>query len=557
MHPGRSQNPANKIGPAHRRSEGRVATVLAAPTTSFRVRIPIMLVRQVAALAFLAALTFGSLGLTVGTAWYLRSNRYRESCAHRLSELLSFPAEIGRVVPRSRRTREFHAIRIWLPQRRAEIAFCQKAVLTQVPDVGTRYALELRGGKCEISTRTWLGEDYRLALESGLRAGFSLEAPLRVAFSGIDLTFSHGEFQATLADAGGTVWFDQPNLGQATATCYRLNGYSSSEPVVLSMEFTQAASGIRLTQVELSVPELPVEAVRLASLVGRAIQSGSFTGRLSCQETQSGRQLTVSGEVFQLQLAECTTGLVEPPWEGLVPQAELTGLTLLDGRPIRLGFRGLLTDLRTDRVLATWGLGDVGGRLLLRVHAAEFSPAGVDRLVVSGRAEGIPVEALARWAGRGEMTGLARVVLNDLTITQNRITSLDAQIEIRPNADQRGWIDRELLSQAFQRTVGLALPSFLPERIEYRRLGFRVDLHDGMLYVLGTHGPRGKAILSISVAGQEMPVLFEPESALDVSAPLERFRTYLTAYATASWQRLAGHGFRSNLPESITGPARE
>ncbi len=36
---------------------------------------------------------------------------------------VGLPAEIGRVVPRSRRTREFDQVRIWLPQRRDEAAY--------------------------------------------------------------------------------------------------------------------------------------------------------------------------------------------------------------------------------------------------------------------------------------------------------------------------------------------------------------------------------------------------------------------------------------------------
>lgn len=492
------------------------------------------------AIATLAILGLGSLAITAGYAWYLRSARYRDSCAARLSASLGLPAEIGRVVPRSQRTREFDDVRIWLPQRRGEAAFCTSALLTRTPcpEDPEAYELDLRGGHCEISTRTWLREDYRTVIESGLRPGFDPDGPRRVVFSGMDLTFERNRFRATLRGAGGVVSFDQPDLGRATVTCDELNGHVSAAPVILSAEFSPRPQGIRLDQVELTVPRLPIAIVGLSDLAAVNLRSGTFSGRLAYRETDSRREMTVSGNAFNVNLAECTENLFVQPWRGLAPEVELEELTLVNERPERLRFRSVFTDAVLGDVLAPWGMGDVGGKLVLRVHAADLSPAGIEHFVASGRCEGLSLERVSQSLGWGRMSGRARVVIDDLTINQNHLAALDAQLIVEPNDGQPKWIERELVSAVLRRSVGIELPAFLPERFEYTRLGVRLEIRDEVLYVFGTHGPRDRAILSIGAGGQDMPVLFEPENSFDLRSQMDKTRARLAAYITKRLQML-------------------
>lgn len=510
---------------------------------AFRDRIAAMRTTRPMALALLALATLGSLAVTGGYAWHLRSDRYRNSCAQALSRALGLPAEIGRIVPRSRRCREFQQVRIWLPERRDEAAFCERALLTRTPLPGQpkAYELNLRGGQCEISARTWLREDYRFMLESGLRPGFSPAGPRRVILENMDLAFEHDRFRAALQDASGVVLFEEPRLGRATLWCGQFNGHTSETAVTLQAEFTPQPTGIRLDLVTLTVPELPIATVGLDKLAGLGLRSGSFSGQVVYRETDTGRQLTVSGKAFRVDLGECTGAFLARPWRGTVPELELEELSLVDNRPQRLRFRGVFTDLLADDVLAAWGLGTSDARATLRIQTADLTPEGIEYFVASGRCDAIDLAEISEAVGWGRVTGRARLVVDDLTVDQNRLASLDAEILVEPPGGESNSIDRNLLSELLRRTLGLPLPSFLPERFEYTQLGVRLEVRDEVLYVFGTHGPRQKAILSVRVGGEEFPVLFEPESPIDLRVPLDNLRSRLQATIHEGLRRLT-HG---------------
>ncbi|HPM22810.1 MAG TPA: hypothetical protein PLP66_02825 [Phycisphaerae bacterium] len=488
------------------------------------------------AVTVLAVVTFGSLLLTGGAAWHVRSAGYRKSCASQLSRSLGLPAEIGRVVPRSRTAREFQQVRIWLPEKRGEAALCERALVTQTPtaEQPEAYELELRGGHCEISTRTWLRGDYRAVLESGLRPGFDPDGPRRVVFHGMDLSFEREQFRAGLDDAGGVVLFDDPHVGRATVTCRQLNGYAAPEPVTLRAEFSPQARGIRLDRVELTVPELPIAIVGLKALTGLDLQTGTFGGRVVYRETGSQRELSVSGRVKDVQLAECTGAFLSPAWRGRAPDVELMELAVVDGVPQWAAFRGIFTDVALGDILAAVGLQDIDGDVVLRIQSAELSPDGVDRFVASGRCARLSLDRLTAALGWGRMSGQARLVIDDLTVESNRLASLDAEIIVEPTGPESDWIERNLLSEVLRRTIGFALPSFLPDRFEYTQLGVRLEVRDETLYVFGTHGAGQKTILSVRIGEQELPVVPEPERPIDLRPLCNELRARLTA-------QLAGH----------------
>jgi hypothetical protein len=498
------------------------------------------------AMAFLAVITLGSLAITGGNAWYLRSTRYRNSCARALSQALGLPAEIGRVVPRSRRTREFDEVRIWLPEHRDEAAFCERALLTRTPREGQprAYELDLRGGRCEVSARTWLREDYRFMLESGLRPGFGPLGPRRVRLSDMDLVFERERFRLLLQSASGLVVFDEPKLGRATLWCGRFNGYAAPTPVTLQVQFTPQPTGVRLDLVRLQVPELPIASVGLDNLAGLDLKSGTFGGQVVYRETEAGRELTVSGRTVQVELAECTGSFLERPWHGRVPELELEELKLVNNHPERLRFRGVVTNLVAGDVLAPWGLGEIGGTATLRIQAADFTPDGIEHLVAAGRCADLDLAKISQALGWGQMTGQAQLVIDDLTIDQNRLTSLDAEIRVEPPQSGANSIDRTLVSEVLRRTTGLSLPSFLPDRFEYTRLGVRLEVRDEVLYILGTHGPRQRAMLSVQVGGEEIPALLAPEDPIELRAALDRLRDSLHAAIQEGLRRLAEHSAR-------------
>jgi hypothetical protein len=520
-------------------------------------------------LALLAVVAFGFLAITGGQAWYLRSAGYRASCEATLSERIGgLPVEIGRILPRPHGALEFQAVRIWLPQRRGEAAFCEQALRTSTPmaENPAGYELLLHGGHSEVSTRTWLREDYRRMLESGLRPGFDPAGPRRVALSGMDLAIERGQFRIVLGDASGMLDFTDPNLGRAALTAPKLNGHRPSKPVELYSEFTPCEGGIRLDRVELDVPELPVGVLGLEALTGLKLHSGSFRGRLTYRELDDHHELTIRGAAQEWSLVECTGGLVPTPWRGSAPQIELEELTLVDGAVERVRFHGVLTGVMLGDVLAPWGLGGVGGELELRVEQAELSADGIERLVLSGQCDRLALESAARAVGWGLLSGSARVVIRDLTVVQNHLRALDAELRVEPAAGELNWIERNLLLEALSRVLGLRLPDWLtgllaqlPERLEYTQLGVRLEAQDEVLHIFGTHGPREKTILTLRVNGQELAAVLEPESPIDLRGTCEEWRSRLADYLGERWEALtpvdAWHWLTRMKPAATSGPA--
>jgi hypothetical protein len=546
--------------------------------------------RRYLLVGLLATVMLPTLLTTGGFAWYWRSARYRQHCARILTNSLQLPGDIGRIVPRSWRTREFQDVRVWLPHRRGEAASCRSAILTctPTPDNPDAYELDLRGGQSEISTRTWLREDYRYVLESGLRPGFDPTGPRRVVFSGMDLVFERDRFRASLTDASGEVSFVDPHRGHATARCRRLNGFRAPRDVCLDAVCSPQATGIRLDRLELRVPELPVALVGLKELAGLNLKSGSFNGQLVYRElagqdepanpgapgdrARDEHELTVSGQLLQLQLAECTAGFFRQPWRGTVPELELQELRLIDGRPERIRFRGALADMHVGDVLALWGLAGVGGDLSLRIQAADLSPAGIEHLAASGRCEDLSLAEVTQALGLGQVTGRAQLVLDGLSVTKNHLDSLDAELVVQPPTAEPNYIDRRFVTEALRRALGVELPEALaaqlPERFEYSRLGLRFELRDEVLHIFGTHGPRQKVILSMSLAGRELPLVLEPEQPFDLRVYLDDLRSRVLPEVEQRWRRLTpadawralsspAHPATASHPAPPAGPDRE
>lgn len=487
--------------------------------------------RRGLALAVLAGLTYGSVAISGGYAWYYRSAAYRERCARVLSETLGLPAEIGQVVPRGRNRQEYRKIQVWLPERRGLAARCDRAVLTGMPSPTDEraYELALLDGRCEISSRTWLRGDYRTVLESGLRPMFDPRGPRRVIFTGMDLHFDRDRFRAELDDAHGLVWFEQPDHGQAHISCREFNGYNAPRPVSLRAAFSPQVSGIRLDRVEVEISTMPLQVLGLQDLAGIELQSGTFNGRLTYLERDGDREMLISGQTRDVRLSECSGPYFDPPWRGSVPFVQLEELRVVNGWPVRAWFKAVVADAILSDLLAPWGLPEFGGKLFLRVEDATLSQAGVDRFVAAGRCEEVVLDRAARASGWGEMTGTATVVIEDLTIKDNQLAAFDAVVTVAPAAaGQCNWMDRKLLLEVARRALGIELPDWLvrwlPQRLEYAQLGVRLEVRDEILQVFGTHGPREKTILSVRVGGQELAAVVEPESEIDLRPWLDGMR---------------------------------
>jgi hypothetical protein len=474
----------------------------------------------------LSTLVVASLAGSGGYAWYLRSPYYRDYCAGRLSANLSLPSDIGGVVPRSWTSREFTDVVVWLPNRRDRAFTCRSALLRYAPTTADpdAYELELRDGFTEISTRTWLRSDYRFVVESGLRTGFIPDGPQRVRFSRMNLAFERDLFRLELNDAAGEVSFEEAGRGRATTICTNLNGHACAEPVFLRTVFSPRSAGIRIDELVLKVPRLPIALARLHKLSPLEIRHGEFAGELSYRELDAGNQLELSGRCYGLDLTECTQGLLATPVRGRCPEIEVRELTVLDGAPQRLRFRGGLRDVELGDLLANLGLAGADGRVTLSVGAAELSRAGLDRLVASGQARDISLERLSRAAGWGLMTGTLQVTIDDLVIENNELRALSATVRVDDPGPTPNWVEGELLRRALSSALKLNLPPVLPERIEYTRFGFTVVVRDEVMELFGSHGPQDKTILTVRLFGRDLGIVGQPESAIDLRPWLDRLR---------------------------------
>lgn len=470
----------------------------------------------------------GSLVATAGYAWYLRSDARRLCFVTQLTDYLKLPSEIDSLAPRGRNSQAFFGVVVHLPDRRGKALSCRQALLisTPTPEDPEAYEVELRGGLCEISTDTWLRGDYRHLLESGLRPSFDPGGPREVRFDEMDVTFIRDAFHLTLHDADGRVSFADRTRGVADISCKTLNGHVAGDFVTLSSAFSPRPHGIRLDHTELRVPRLPIAVLGLGDLLGTPIRSGGFEGRLTYSEADDGRRVRVSGSCFDIDLSEWTAPFVPQPWHGVCPELQLVECVLRDRSLERLRFRGVLNDLRLGDILTTWGFAGVGGQTTLRVGDAELTPDGISRLVASGQCVDLALDTLTDRLGWGLMTGTARCVIDDLTIEHNRLRSLSARIIVDDSANAN-IIEGRLVREIVNRAMRFDLPPMLPQRIEYTHFGVRLDVKDEQLYVLGTHGERDRTILTVRLFGQEIPLVPQPPSAIDLRPWCDALRDQL------------------------------
>lgn len=487
----------------------------------------------------LALVLLGSTAYTAGTSLYLRGPLYRNECAQKLADHLGLPADIGAVLPRSRTTRSFRDVEVWLPERRDRALHCDLATLilrpTQADPDG--YDIEIEGGAAEISTRTWLRSDYRSVIESGLRPGFAPDGPRVVRFSEMHLKFERDKFRATLDEAGGSVSFEDSTHGVVRVRCNSFNGFRPSEPAVLDATFSPHESGFRVDSLTLTVPAIPLHAVGLASLAGIDARSGTFTGSLGYAESDAGRAVRISGRCAALDLSEMTGGAIPIAIDGRCPEIELQELTVLNRIPQRLRFRGVLKDVTLGELLGLIGGGGIGGRADLDVGAADLSAEGVNHFVASGECRDVSLKGISGAVGMGVMTGRLHIRINDLTIEQNRIRSLDATLKVLPPQEgESDYIEGRLLREVVGRLLNITLPPLLPERIEYSQLGLRVEVKDEILAVFGSHGDRNQTILTVKLMGTELPLVTQPASSFDLHVPLDEFRAAATKTLTQRWR---------------------
>jgi hypothetical protein len=219
----------------------------------------------------------------------------------------------------------------------------------------------------------------------------------------------------------------------------------------------------------------------------------------------------LSGHCQGLELAELTA-MLPRPWRGQCREIELTELRVEGRQPVAIRFHGELTGVSLGDVLAPWGLGDVGGEVDLHVRNAELSRHGIEELVARGSCRGVALESATGAIGLGRMSGELGVVIDNLHVVDNHLNELHAILRVADAWDPPNWIEMALVREVVRRVLHFDLPSMLPPRVEYTRLGVRTEIHDEVLRIHGTHGDGDRGILSVRLWGQDWTLLGVDES---------------------------------------------
>ncbi len=484
----------------------------------------------------LAFTMYAALATCVGFAWFWRSDAYVAQCTRVLETALGLPAQIGGASPRSLKAHLFHDVVVWTAERSAIAMQCEEALVRYT--TGTAYELELRGGRCEISPRTWLRPDYRGLLEQSLRPGFDPLGPERVVVRNMRLELRAGGIRLDLPETAGEVRFGADGRGDATLYCGALNGRRLDPPIQLRAAFAAAANGVRIDDVTLTIPPAPLADLDLGELVSTPLTTGMFAGSVVYRETDLGDVIVMSGLASDVDLCELTTGRLPQPWIGRCAELHLQELRFVNGAFAAARFSGVITNLELDGPLTLAGLPQSGASALLRVRVAELSPSGIDLLGASAACQGFDLGQFSAGFEAGGLSGVADIAVDDLVVTRNRLVQARAAVTVRDEPAEASYIERGLLRDLLRRGLGLALPdaliAWLPEEVLFSDVDFSIDVDNEVLRL--TPRQRENGLLRLHVAGGLWPVQ-PPRGPLHLGVWLDAARAELAEKLQMDQQR--------------------
>ncbi len=487
-------------------------------------------------------LVAGSLAATIGYALYLRSDWYRTSVERELSAFFQLPSEVGSVVPLSTTSREFRNVAVWLPDRRARVFQCGRAIWREGRrDRRSSYELEIHDGRFLIGTERWQPSDYRRVLRSGLAHDFAELNLDQVRVVNVDFACQRPDLQLAVRQATGVITFEQYGRGHATLNSHWLNQTYINNPIDVAARFSPSED-VTIDEVTLRLPAVPVVALGLGRLVGGEVTHGRFAGTVTYAE-QAGQYIAeLQGYAADVRLAELTARLPTGPLRGrasvFIDHARIVG-----GRLDELRFRGSLSELDLSSFGTFLRQPIAGGTAQLEVHQAHLRGRSIEQFSASGSVVGMDLETITRLIGQGTVTGTLVARIRSLEIAHDDLVSADVELHADPPEGSPGMIDTELLmvgiEQAFAMRLRSVLPDWLelPDQVQYAKLGARLVVANGKLRVLGTHGPEGRTILSIKLFGRELPLVPQPEQEYDLVPFLSGLRHRAKEYNVQELRR--------------------
>lgn len=493
-----------------------------------------MLLHRKALLAVSAILTLGSISLSAGYAIYLRTDSYRQLVSDVVSAHLKMPTEIGRIEPLSRNQRAFTDIGVWLPQRKSEVFSCRRALWsTFVRDGGRWNALSLEDGWLLLGTGDFKREDYDRMLRSSLGVDFKRLRLERIELSDMDILWRQDGFELRVEDSAGEATFDADGLGRASLSAENLNGVPTDEPIHIRALFTPGAS-MTVHHVALTVPRVPLTTLGLEGLLDSAPTSGWFDGVVTYRRGYEGGQpvLSLRGAVGDARLEELTQRVIGGPFTGKV-DVDVTEASATREGLQSLIFSGSLSDIHLGELAPLLNEPDLAGTLDLKVHQARYRDGHIQHLSASADAADLSLAAITRMIGKGVVTGRLRVTINSVLIVDDTLRWAEIDLEAVPPEGGVGTIDRDVILYAADKLLGVDLGSvvdYLPENVEYARMGCKLLVDRNGLTVRGSHGSNGNTVLTVRLLGRELGLIKAPKETFPVADIVAWLREHAAGY---------------------------
>lgn len=487
-------------------------------------------------LALTVLLAGGSLGFTASYAVRLHSEAYRVEVERDLGAFFELPCEVGRVRGRTFDSRAFEDLVIFLPDRRDQVFSCKTAIWHEQEQDGEEVRnLDLIDGVLILGSDKWVHDDYRTVIRSGLDHDFEELRLSEVRMSDFDIRFDRGDLSIRCSRASGLIDMSDPGTGIARLHAYELNGHTVHDGVRIRALFSPK-NGIEISELVLTLPEVPLASIDIGVAVAEEITRGRFAGRVEYRDSEGDRpsEVRLAGNLVDADLSELTCHLPFGPLEGDV-SINVDDARLSDSLVTHFRGRGRITNLSFAAFAPFLKLPDLSGSASFNLDPVDISLGHVNRLRIDGHIRDLSLEELLHVWGKGSATGMLSIRVNNLDIVDDNIKSADIEITALPPKGGTGTLDRTLILGVAERLLNFTWPSALPQnlipdQLEYTQFGMRLLVKDNRLRILGTHGDGNDTIMTIRVRGYSFGLVKEQSGTTDLTPYLadllRRIRDY-------------------------------
>jgi hypothetical protein len=342
------------------------------------------------------------------------------------------------------------------------------------------------------------------------------------------------------SDTSGTIDMTNPRDGVARLTAYALNGHRVSQGVQIHARFLPT-SGVQVSELILTLPEVPLVIAGVDKVLGSPITSGRFAGRVQYLHPAEDAEIWIDGRLDEVNLAELTAGVPLGPFHGRA-SIKVAGARISGSVLTHLRGSAEVAGLALAPFAALLGSPTLSGSASLSVDAIDIAQGRVNRIRLAGVIGDLAIQEWLRPVGRGSASGRLTIRIHNLDLEDERIRSADIEVNLLPAPGRPGTIDRELILGLAEKALDVTWPAALPERlvperIEYAECGVRLLVRDNRLRVLGTHGRGEDTILTLRLLGQAIPVIKEQTRTIDLTPLLEDTWKRLRAYQAERLRR--------------------